>query len=306
MPDDPTRLNPDRMSNRIFTLVPRWVSNTLPPTDPPGFGDGHYTFDLFLYAHTGFRDGSPSWEDRQQIGNDWNFNQVFPGPHGVIYAIDGNGDLQWYQYLGQGNGAPRWQGPEPVGNGWNVRQVGPSATDFLGAFCDTRNGSILDLSSTKAIIYAVRANGELLWYRHDGAGDGSKTWANDGSLNPVGSGWAAGYRRVFSGCNGVIYLIGDDGTLYWYKHTGFLEGDPTWEARRPVGTGWQSFVNVFSIGGGIVYAVDTDGTLWWYKQNGHSTGADDWQPRQRVGNGWNGSGFSVVCNSVDLHPTSIH
>ena len=303
----PAVLNPDRMSDAIYALGPRWVPNTLPPSDPPNFGNGHYTEDLFLYTHKGFRDGSRSWEDRRQIGNDWNFSEVFPGPHGVIYAIDGDGNLQWYQYRGRTGGTDRWRGPKLVGNGWNVRHVGPSSDDFLGAFCDTQNNdNALSLSSSKAIIYAVRANGELLWYRHDGAVDGSKTWANGGRLDPVGSGWVAGYRRVFSGCDGVIYLIGDDGTLYWYKHTGYLEGNGNWEARRQVGTGWHTFLNVFSIGEGIIYAIDTDGTLWWYKHNGYKTGASDWAPRRNVGNGWNGAGFSVVCNSVDLHPTIIH
>ena len=116
----------------------------------------------------------------------------------------------------------------------------------------------------------------------------------------------AGQQRVFSGCNGIIYLIGDDGSLRWYKHKGYLDGTFDWEPPLTVGNGWSAFANVFSIGGGIIYAVDPDGTLWWYKHNGYQDGSDDWEDRKRVGIGWNANGFRVVANSVSLKPSFIH
>jgi hypothetical protein len=61
-----------------------------------------------------------------------------------------------------------------VGNGWAVRQA---------------------FSGGDGVIYAVMANGDLLWNRHDGRGDGSFTWAAPQGKK-VGTGWM--FNDVFS------------------------------------------------------------------------------------------------------------
>jgi hypothetical protein len=38
------------------------------------------------------------------------------------------------------------------------------------------------------VIYAVQQNGDLLWCRHEGWGDGSDNWTAAGG-NKVGNGW---------------------------------------------------------------------------------------------------------------------
>jgi hypothetical protein len=295
------------MSNIIYALRRYSVPVESPPTDIPNFGTFTEESDLLWYRHSGYADGTVSWDGGRKVGNGWRFDEVFPGPHGAIYAIEGDADLLWYDHLGIATGARRWVGPRQVGNGWHVRMVNPSPQHFLGVFCDTGNQerSIGELLRPHpSIIYAVRADGTLLWYRHDGVMDGTPSWAsNSGSV--LGQGWVATNQRVFSGCNGIIYLIGDDGTLRWYKHNGYLEGTFDWEGPIDVGSGWDGFLDVFSIGGGIIYAIDPDGTLWWYKHNGYQNGAADWGERKRVGNGWNANGFSVVCNSVYLKPTFV-
>ncbi len=295
------------LADVIYALHTYWVTIESPPQEVPNFGNGYYTADLLWYAHKGYQDGAATWDGGRKVGNGWNFDAVFPGPAGAIYAVERDGDLLWYDHLGFATGATRWVGPRQVGSGWHIRSLDPSPSTFLGAFCDTRNGGgLLAAASSQVVIYAVRADGGLLWYRHDGGGDGSPVWANGGRGIQVGSGWVADQHRVFSGCNGIVYLIGDDGTLKWYKHLGYLDGSQEWEGPNVVGSGWSGFVNVFSIGGGIIYAVDQDGTLWWYKHNGYKTGTSEWEERKSVGTGWNGNGFSVVANSVDLNPTFIH
>jgi Tachylectin len=62
-----------------------------------------------------------------------------------------------------------------VGNGWNAKQV---------------------FSGDDGVIYALMDNGDLLWNRHDGRGDGSFTWASNQGKK-VGNGWNA--KQVFSG-----------------------------------------------------------------------------------------------------------
>lgn len=74
------------LDNTIYALRSRWVENTLPPSEIPNFGNGHYTFDLLWYAHKGYADGSSSWDGVRQVGNDWVFSQIVPGSSGRIYA----------------------------------------------------------------------------------------------------------------------------------------------------------------------------------------------------------------------------
>lgn len=295
----PTLVSP--LEDTIYALRRRWVENTIPKSEMPSFGNGHYTFDLIWYRHKGYADGSISWEGGRQVGNDWVFSQIVPGPHGKLYAVEGDGDLMWYDHLGSVDGTPHWAGPRDVGDGWSVPTINPSPQSLVGIFCDTRNGdNLLSFSSPGSIIYAIKFDGGLYWYRHEGDSDGTFNWVNGGLPKTVGSGWKEGQKRVFSGSNGVIYLIGQDGTLSWYKHRGYRDGSFDWEGPTRIGQGWNSFHNVFSIGRGIIYAIDQDGTLWWYKHKGYRNGANDWEDRKRVGVGWNADGFDVVCNSVDL------
>lgn len=295
------------LDSTIYALRSRFVENTLPSSEIPNFGNGHNTFDLLWYRHKGFDDGSFSWDGARQVGNDWVFDQIVPGSNGRIYAVEGDGDLLWYDHIGSATGSLRWAGPRDVGDGWRVRTLDPAPRDLLGIFCDTMNGdNTFTALRTGSIIYAVRLDGTLDWFRHDGASNGTSSWANSGRPVTVGSGWVAGQQRVFSGCNGIIYLIRDDGTLSWYKHKGYQDGTFDWEGPSIIGSGWNNFRNVFSIGRGIIYAIDQDGTLWWYKHKGHQNGTADWEERKKVGEGWNANGFSVVCNSVYLKPTFLH
>jgi Tachylectin len=82
------------------------------------------------------------------------------------------------------------------------------------------------------VIYIVKKNGDLLWYKHLGYRDGSFTWEAS-SGKKVGNGWTDFYA-VFSGGNGVIYLIDNDGNLYWYKHAGFATGSNVWYGGRGI------------------------------------------------------------------------
>jgi hypothetical protein len=71
----------------------------------------------------------------------------------------------------------------------------------------------------------------------DGAKDGSSRWATP-TGKVVGTGWKV--RHVFSGGNGVIYAVTDDGELKWYRHDGRGDGSARWASPsgKVVGTGW--------------------------------------------------------------------
>ena len=74
----------------------------------------------------------------------------------------------------------------------------------------------------------------------------------------VGTQWNY-YKNVFGGADGVIYAIGPDGKLFWYKHEGHLDGSSSWaNGAQPmqVGTQWNYYKNVFGGADGVIYAIE--------------------------------------------------
>ena len=122
---------------------------------------------------------------------------LLSGGGGVLYAVQEGGALLWYRdALRDGtndpNGAAGWdiRSGRPIGAGW---------ADFTTL-----------LSGGDGVIYAVRPDGELLFFQdllRDGsnATDGSTGWqANSG--RQIGTGWD-GFRHLVSGGDGVIYAV---------------------------------------------------------------------------------------------------
>jgi hypothetical protein len=89
------------------------------------------------------------------------------------------------------------------------------------------------------VIYAITDAFDLLWFRHDGRGDGSFRWAKDHGLK-VGNGWDV--RQVFAGPDGVLYAISHTGDLMWYRHVGRGDGSFRWanDHGLKVGNGWDA------------------------------------------------------------------
>lgn len=290
----------------IYTLH---AANTEDVTSPPTpqspndrqFSNGDYTFYLHWRRHLDPLEGSKKWIGGHEVGNGWNFAEVVPGAAGRLYAIKQDGELLWYRHRGCLTGRKSWIGPRPVGSGWTIQTRDPRPRMFLGAFCD-----VLAEASTGAtpgnenLLYAVRADGALVWYRHMGAGPGLSEWANDGKGIVVKSDVLSGNLRMFSGADGVIYVVDNDGQLHWTRHLGYQNGTNEWGAPRIVGpVGWDSFSTVFSPGSGVIYAVDKEGHLWWHRHLGYRDGSDSWGKRRKIADGWNQ--FGIVANSVFLH-----
>jgi hypothetical protein len=177
-------------------------------------------------------------------------------------------------------------------------QASSAASGMRAAHVDPPGGVVLTavISSTvspglqvgaQGIIYALKDNGDLLWYRHDGRGDGSFVWASD-SGRRVGNGWDV--KQVFSGGDGVIYALKDNGDLLWYRHDGRGDGRFVWApgAGRRVGNGWD-VKQAFSGGSGIIYALMDNGDLLWNRHDGRGDGSFVWasDTGRKVGSGWN-------------------
>jgi hypothetical protein len=236
--------------------------------------------DLMWMRHDGRNDGSFNWaampDGGKKVGIGWNFKQVFSGGDGIIYAVTDSGDLTWTRHEGRNDGSFRWapmpNGGKKVGIGWNFKQV---------------------FSGGDGIIYGVTENGDLMWTRHDGRNDGSFRWAPapDGGKK-VGIGW--NFKQIFSGGDGIIYAVTDNGDLMWMRHDGRNDGSFRWapmpDGGKKVGIGWN-FKQIFSGGDGIIYGVTENGDLMWTRHDGRNDGSFRWAPMpdggKKVGIGWN-------------------
>ena len=232
-------------------------------------------FNLMWYKHTGHLNGSFEWASNNgsKVGTGWQFAQVFQDGDGYLYALKPTGELLWYNHNGFHDGSFKWsqKSGSIVGTGWN--------TDVKALF-----------SGGEGVIYMVKTNGDLIWYKHLGYRDGSFNWEKN-SGKKVGSGWTD-FHAAFSGGNGVIYLITNDGNMYWYKHAGFATGADGWFGGRSnkVGVGWNAAKKVFSTGWGNIYLVGSDGSLRYYNHQGFINGTFTWGKGSgnKVGIGWTG------------------
>jgi len=141
------------------------------------------------------------------VGTGWGgFTTLTSGGQGVVYGIDGSGNLRWYRYLGT-NGSASWASGSGavIGSGWSGLKL---------------------IASGAGTLYAVNSSGALYWYRHLDPTGGSASWANNGSGQQVGTGWTF----TATGSMGGGVLLGRDsaGGLWWYRHTDPLGGAATW------------------------------------------------------------------------------
>jgi hypothetical protein len=246
--------------------------------------------DLHCYRHNGYLTGAGldagAWQYGNTVGTGWKagLKEVFSGS-GAIYAIRDDGSLRWYRHNGFNDCSPSWDGGREVGVGWQAFQ-------HVFAMSGSAPG-------TGGVIYGIKPDGTLLWYRHlcYESGQGLETpgcWAGG---KAVGVGWQS-FRQVFSGGDGVIYGIKQDGTLQWYRHNGFTTGagldtPGAWEGPVDVGVGWQGFTHVFAGGSkGVIYGIKADGALQWYRHHGYTSGSGletpgAWEGPKQVGVGWN-------------------
>jgi hypothetical protein len=91
----------------------------------------------------------------------------------------------------------------------------------------------------------------------------------------VGSGWQ-NFRDIIPAAMSDItptlgaasfYAVTTDGALLWYRHDGFVYGEPRWKGPIKVGSGWNAFKKIVPAGDGVLYGIGNDGTLRWYRQN---------------------------------------
>ncbi|MFJ7685973.1 tachylectin-related carbohydrate-binding protein [Peribacillus butanolivorans] len=162
--------------------------------------------DLNFYYYLGSSGRIVSMDEKISFG--WGaFRHVFSDGNGAnrnIYAVAQNGDLLYY----------RDEMPAVHQHQWAYGGIGQKIGTGWGNFVHVFSGG-------DGIIYAVAQNGDLLYYR-DLARDGTSRWANDGVGQIIMSAQATGnffnrFRHVFSGGDGIIYAIEDNGTILYFR-----------------------------------------------------------------------------------------
>ncbi len=119
-----------------------------------------------------------------------------------FYAVSDTGLLYFYRDEAR-NGNIAWAlggGPRQIGEGWqNIHQI----------ICG--GGGVI-----YAIDIDVKGNGRLLYFK-DLARNGSEVWAFGGGAQVLSnSGWE-NYTWVFSGGDGILYAIGTNGDLLFFR-----------------------------------------------------------------------------------------
>jgi Tachylectin/Trypsin len=234
------------------------------------------------------------WKPEQPIGTGWaaGLKDVMPGGQQSIYALGDDGSLRWYWHAGALDGSRQWQGPKPVGIGWGV----------FSKIIPMDNG----------VFYGISPDGMLRWHRHDNYRNGEGLYDGWASAMNVGWGWNS-FKMVFSGGQGILYVVANDGSLLWYRHNAYLNPIPiqpdgatnaqklawerSWEGPKEVGTGWGGCDKLFSPGEGHIYCISPNGDLFWFHHLGWRDGTFNWTTRAggvKIGSGWNAFVFAFA------------
>jgi len=135
----------------------------------------------------------------------------------------------------------------------------PRTSEAIGAAARARPGSIRQWlecllaglrDGDRGVLYAITADGELRWYRHDGWFNGAKVWTAGDGGRLVGTDWNR-FERVLPAADGVIYGITGEGELHWHRHTGWADGTDGWHPHSGarVGNGWNILKTAFAMPG---------------------------------------------------------
>jgi hypothetical protein len=218
---------------------------------------------------------------------------------GQMFSVETRGNLHWYLYGGSGQ-----NDPEATGLGWNS-----NSSNIIGIGWD---GFRTIIPQGDGVLLGVSADGNLVWYQYNGAGESDPAatglgWSRN-SGNLIGIGWAdfrflcaKPWEGRVSTNDSAIYGVDTDGKLHWYRYIGEGESDPAgtgpfWHPNSGniIGVGWfDGFRRMVAISD-IILLVEDGGNLRWYRYGGHGESDPDatglgWHPNSGnvIGTGWN-------------------
>jgi len=133
---------------------------------------------LYWYRHLAAATGPGGWVNdgaRLQIGRGgWaQYQRLFAGPQGTLYAANADGDLSWYRRENPASPDGSWVNDgqrTTIGRGWTHPHL---------------------LAGDDGAVYATAKDGDLSWYRHLDQHGGTWSWANNGQPKQIGTGFKA-------------------------------------------------------------------------------------------------------------------
>lgn len=140
------------------------------------------------------------------------------------------------------------------------------------------------------ILYAIQADGQLLWYCHTGWATGAVAWASGSGL-VIGSDWHQ-FTTVLANSDGQIFALKPDGTLFWYRYilSNAQTGAGSWHpaSGSQIGSGFNKFARLIGGWGGVIYGLDATGNMYWYRYAA-GNGTVGWAAGNGllIGSGWN-------------------
>jgi N,N-dimethylformamidase len=156
---------------------------------------------------------------------------------------------------------------------------------------DLRQRFVQLVGGGSGVIYAVQADGRLLWYRHQGWLTSTSSWTNNGTPRQIGSGWA-GFATVLAGADGTIFAVRGNGDLLWYRYvlTNWSTGAGYWAANSGarIGTGFNRFARMFGGYDNVIWGIQGDGGLYRYQylRKDGTSGSGAWAGGNLVGTSW--------------------
>jgi Tachylectin len=165
------------------------------------------------------------------------------------------------------------------------------------ANCDIAESAGLEKGTP---VYAVRPDGDLLWYDHTGFLEGDNKWANGGEARRVGNKWGENISVVKGDPtrnDGIVYTVSKEGWLSWFKHNGVESGSTSWADPTNVGSGFDSRFLIAG-GSGLLYRINKSGEIFWYKHLGYTTGQKSWAN--------NGLGTNITATTGSDWTGAIH
>lgn len=259
-------------------------------------GDGHRDMVvrdhggvLWVYPHSGVRNGNPFTVPRYAGGTGWNIADALGIGDATgdgrpdMLARTATGDLWIYPHDGRTDSANPWTLPRrSAGGGW----------DFANALV------LVDVSGDGRLDILARVHAGDMWvYPNNGSTTGSPWTAR----------FSAGTRWRFENQLLLGDVTGDgrpdmlardpgvaDGTLWVYPHDGSTAGDPWTLPRELADTGWNLATammlgDITGDGWADIVARDRNGDLWVYPHDGSSTGR-----RWTIARGWAGAGWNTA------------
>ncbi len=161
-----------------------------------------------------------------------------------------------------------------LGTGWDVKAILPGHWNIL---------------------YAVQADGSVVWNRHDGALTNTLSWSSRVVEPPrFGSGFREGY---IAGSSGTIYrslrgtIQTGDGVrlvseLTADRHPGVEDGTGEFTGQTTIHRNWPQYTTAFGDSEGVIYGIDGNGDLFWHKHEDTPAGPVVLGPAH-IGTGWN-------------------